>query len=103
MAGVENASRFSTLRKAQAWGRSREKQRRLEGAFVLSEIRQLPVSSELVAEADHVDHRVYVYVYFEATDAVKIGVSSRIDVDIANLGVDHQLVGQHIVGANLES
>src|SRR5690606_41127208 len=88
MAGVENASRFSTLRKARAWGGSRKKQRRLEGAFVLSAIRRLPVSSELVAEADHVDHRVYFYVDFGANAKngvvhIRIGI----DIDIAYLRI----------------
>src|SRR5690606_37078568 len=76
-----------------------------EGAFVLSAIRQVPDSSEFVAEADHVDHRVDVYIdfgfgYAECAWAFDGGLG--INIDIANLSVDHQAVGQHIVSTDLK-
>src|SRR5690606_16086639 len=96
---VENASRFSTLRLRQSEASTTTKAP--EGAFVLSAIRRVPVSSEFIAEADHVDHRVDVYVDFHLVSS-QIGSTGGINIDIANLSVDHEAVRQHIVSANLE-
>lgn len=59
-------------------------------------------SSELVAEADHVDEGVDVYVDFcaNAEDCV-VDISFGVDVDIAKLGVKHDVIGQHVIHADL--
>src|SRR5690606_13656192 len=56
---------------------------------------------ELVAQADHVDQRVDVDVNFYR-GGVQLHGGLGADVDVANLRVDHQLVVQHVVGADLE-
>lgn len=61
-----------------------------EGAFVLSAIRRLPVSSELVAEADHVDEGIYVYVDFDFAKRCMARSGLSIDINIADLGVEHE-------------
>ena len=62
----------------------------------------MPMTSELVAETDHVDHWIDVNIDFDL-GAAEVRCACRIDVDIANLGVDHHIVGQHVIHAHLRS
>src|SRR5690554_1723791 len=55
---------------------------------------------EFVAQANHVDPWFNINVNLGTTgDSVQGGVG--IDVDVTNLAVDHDVVGQHVVGAYL--
>src|SRR5690554_4412859 len=56
---------------------------------------------ELVAQADHVDHGVDVHIDVHRRGAEFQGGLGA-DVDVTDLRVDHQLVVQHVVGADLE-
>src|SRR5690554_7777488 len=61
--------------------------------------------SELVAQTHHVDPGIDVDVDFGLLHAESSGAldgSFGIDIDIANLGVDHPFVAEHIVSTNLE-
>src|SRR5690606_26966088 len=64
-----------------------------ESAFVLSAIRRVPVSSEFIAEADHVDEGIYVDIDFDFAELRMVGGSLSVNIDIPNLGVEHQCVG----------
>ena len=58
-------------------------------------------SLELVAEADHVDEGVYVDVNFNFAEGCVVRGCLGIDVDIANLSVEHDVVCEHVIHAYL--
>src|SRR5690606_30544557 len=59
---------------------------------------------ELVAQTDHVDPRLDVHVHAGAhAESGVVHVGLGVNVDVADLAVDHQVVGQHVVRADLGS
>ncbi len=65
MAGVENASRFSTLRKARGLGWITEKTKAPRRRLCTVCDSAVAGFSELVAEADHIDEGINIDVDFD--------------------------------------
>src|SRR5690606_31307888 len=56
--------------------------------------------SELVAQADHVDPGVDVHVNLDPV-AGQCGLAGGVDINVANLGVDHPVVVEHVIRTDL--
>ena len=64
----------------------------------------MPMTSELIAETYHVDERIDVDVDFDLLPgSFRVGRAGGLDVDVANLSVEHYVICQHIVHADLGS